>query len=315
MEHVATWDGGYLDLPAGSRVYARHAPALPSEAEPAVAIHGLGGSSSNWTTLMTALHTDLDTWAFDLPGFGQSEPSQQHTIDSYTAEAMAFLQQFGRPVHLIGNSMGGLIAVLLAASRPDLVATLTLLAPAVPRYRLPRAGWVAAALAIPGLGAAMLARVKDLPEDVQIERMAAVLYADPAAVDPDHFAYAAEQRLKWARQPHSADVLIAALRSLISHYALPRRRAVWAAARHVLCPTLVVLSGRDALLGPRGASAWRRSLPRARVVYLPTSGHVAMMEHPELLGTLIKGFVRDASKVSSPNQEGMRGRSEPLTAS
>lgn len=261
---------------------------------------------------MSALRAELDPWAFDLPGFGDSAPSGDHTIEAYVAEVAAFLEQFDRPVHLVGNSMGGLISVLVSASRPDLVATLSLLAPAMPQYRLPTAGFVAAALALPAVGTALLRYVGKLPDDVQIERMAAILYGDPQAVDPDHFAYTAEQRLRWAREPHSRTVLIAAMRSIVVHYALPRRRQVWSAARRVLCPTLVVLSGRDALLGSRGASTWRRCLPRARVVYLPTSGHVAMMEHPELVGDLVKRFVRDASRGSSST--GMPQSVTPLLA-
>lgn len=245
---------------------------------------------------MGEMRSDLDPWSFDLPGFGQSMPSGDHTIDAYIADVEAFLGQFDRPVHMIGNSMGGLISVLVASRRPDLVASLSLLAPAMPQYRLPTAGWVTAALAVPRVGEKLLERVGELPEEEQIARLAEIMYADPSAVDPDHFAYSVEQRLTWARQPHSNEVLISALRSIIAHYVLPRRRQVWSAARRVLCPTLVVLSGKDSLIGPRGATSWRRALPRARVVYLPTSGHVAMMEHPELVGGLVKTFIRDSSR-------------------
>ena len=45
----------------------------------------------------------------------------------------------GAPVHLLGNSLGGLVSVLVAARRPDLVASLTLISPAMPVYRVPPA--------------------------------------------------------------------------------------------------------------------------------------------------------------------------------
>lgn len=313
VEQVTTWDEGYYVLSTGSRVYMRHAASTQPDAEPAVAVHGLGGSSSNWTALLTDLRADFDVWAFDLPGFGDSPPGERHAVEAYVAEVVAYLEQFDRPVHVVGNSMGGLIAVLVAASRPDLVATLTLLAPAMPRFRLPAAGWAMAALAIPGIGTAMLNRVKDLPQNELLDRMALILFGDPSAVDPADFAYAAEQRLRWAQQPHSNAVLISSLRSLIAHLAPPRRRHVWAAARRVMCPTLVMLSGRDALLGPHGAAAWRRSLPRAHIVRLPSSGHVAMMEHPEAVGGLIRGFVRGASTART-HAAGMSGGVAPLRA-
>lgn len=295
MERITTWAGEHLVLPTGREVYVRHAPPQRPDAEPAVSVHGLGGSSANWTALMGELRADLDPWAFDLPGFGESPPADEHTIEAFLADVTAFLEQFDRPIHLLGNSMGGLISVLVASARPDLVATLTLLAPAMPQYRMPAGGWVTAALAIPRMGELMLSRVNDMPEDEQIARLAEMMYGDPTAVDPDYFAYTVEQRLRWSREPHSSTVLISALRSIIAHYVLPRRRQVWAAARHILCPTLVVLSGKDSLVGSRGVTTWRRALPRARVVYLPTSGHVAMMEHPALVGDLVRTFVRDAS--------------------
>ena len=45
----------------------------------------------------------------------------------------------GRPVHLLGNSLGGLVSLLVAGRRPDLVASLTLISPAMPVYRVPPA--------------------------------------------------------------------------------------------------------------------------------------------------------------------------------
>ena len=65
--------GGALD---GSVTYVRDTPATAAGAEPALYVHGLGGSSQNWTDLAGLLADRLDGQAIDLPGFGRSEPGR-----------------------------------------------------------------------------------------------------------------------------------------------------------------------------------------------------------------------------------------------
>src|SRR5690606_14459608 len=104
------WPGDEIPLIDGSRLFVRHAqPARPG-LPPAVLIHGLGGSSLNWIALMDQLTDVFDQWAPDLPGFGESPPGRRHTIGSYVRVVVEYIERFSGPVHLVGNSMGGLIA-------------------------------------------------------------------------------------------------------------------------------------------------------------------------------------------------------------
>lgn len=300
MDTISGWPGEPVTLPGGARVFVRHAPAAPAAspgAPPVVEIHGLGGSSTNWTTLMRELRDEFEQWAPDLPGYGESPPASGHTIDDYVGVVEAFLERFDRPVHLVGNSMGGMICVLVAAGRPDLVASLSLFSPAMPGYRLPSAAWMTAVLALPRVGERMLAKTNGVLDDAQVARLAAILYADVTAVDQAELDFAVEQRRRWMAQPHADAVLLASLRSIVGRYALPQRRSVWAAARRILCPALVVVSGKDALIGSAALNRWRRTLPRARVVRLPASGHVPMMEHPGTAADLVRTFIHDASTI------------------
>lgn len=291
---MTAWPGTEVELPSGRRLYVRHAESAHA-GPPMVFVHGLGGSSANWTILMNDLRRDYDVWAPDLPGFGLAPPADDHSIAAYVRDIAAFLERFDEPVHVVGNSMGGLISTLLAASRPDLVATLSLLAPAMPQYRVPAAAWATAALAVPWLGQWLMARMSQIPEEEQVARLASVMYARPDAIDPDLFEFSVEQRRNWAGQPHATGVMLSAARSTVARYLPLRRRRVWGTARRILCPTLVVISGKDALVGSRGAGNWRRVLPRARIVYLPTSGHVPMIEHPDIVISLVRTFVSDVS--------------------
>src|SRR5215467_3492618 len=145
VEPIPHWPGHLVDVPSG-QIYVRCAPAVEG-AEPAVFLHGLGGSSTNWTDLMDLLSRPvrghpaapvLACAALDLPGFGCSPPpaTGDYSIDAHATAVIGFIeeQDLG-PVHLIGNSMGGAVSTRVAARRPDLVSTLVLVSPALPDLR------------------------------------------------------------------------------------------------------------------------------------------------------------------------------------
>ena len=99
---------------------------------PLVLLHALGLSRSAWDPVVPALSQHFDVIAVDLPGFGASAPLPAHVepTPAALAEAVAaLLAELGvTTAHVAGNSLGGWVALELAALRP--VASLTLLAPA-----------------------------------------------------------------------------------------------------------------------------------------------------------------------------------------
>jgi pimeloyl-ACP methyl ester carboxylesterase len=272
-------------------MYVRHAeptrPGLPA----AVMVHGLGGSSTNWAGVMSELRDQLDQWAIDLPGYGESPPGRRHSVRAFAGVLTAFLGRFGRPVHLLGNSMGGLVSVLVAARRPDLVSTLTLISPAMPNLRQPYAARGMALVAVPRLGERLLARSNAVPVQQQVRRLAGILYGDPDSIEPGQLMEATQERERWLGQEHADAVLLQSLRSIVRQYAVPRWRSAWASARLVSCPTLVIVGGRDTLVHSSTAARWRKILPTARVVHLPTTGHVAMMERPSLVASMVREHI------------------------
>lgn len=279
-----------MDLASGS-VYVRHAEPTRTGLPPAVMVHGLGGSSTNWTGLMDELRDLLDQWAIDLPGYGESPPGRRHSVSAFAGVLTSYLDQFGRAVHLLGNSMGGLVSVLVAARRPDLVATLTLISPAMPNLRQPHAARGMALVAVPRLGERLLARSNAMPVQQQVRQLAGILYGDPDSIETEQLAIAAQERERRLGQEHADAVLLQSLRSIVRQYSVPRWRSAWASARLVSCPTLVMIGGRDALVHASTAARWRRVLPTARVVQLPTTGHVAMMERPALVASMVREHI------------------------
>ena len=129
---------GWTELVAGRGMYVRRRPG-PADATPAWYIHGLAGSSTNWTRLAAALSPAATGYSVDLPGHVRSDPPpRDHYSLCADAELIAATieQVSGGPVHLVGNSFGGIIATLLAAAHPGLIRSLTLISPAVPDLRL-----------------------------------------------------------------------------------------------------------------------------------------------------------------------------------
>ncbi|CAA9230590.1 MAG: Putative hydrolase, partial [uncultured Actinomycetospora sp.] len=150
------WPGRDVPVgsPAGVTLHVRETPGPAGET--AVYVHGLGGSSNNWTELAGALSGRCRGLAVDLPGFGRTPPpaTGDYRPAAHAAVVTAYLDDLRRqgsgPVHLLGNSLGGAVSLLVAARRPDLVRTLTLVSPAMPDLRpLPsRIGGGRAALAL-----------------------------------------------------------------------------------------------------------------------------------------------------------------------
>jgi pimeloyl-ACP methyl ester carboxylesterase len=101
--------------------------------EALVFIHGLGSASTIWRSITEPLSNDFDTIAIDLPGHGKSRLEKEidlapHSLADYVVETLNHLQV--NSFHLVGNSLGGWIALELAAKYPDRVRSLVGFAPA-----------------------------------------------------------------------------------------------------------------------------------------------------------------------------------------
>ncbi len=107
----------------------------------AVLVHGWTGSGASWLGLMRRLRETYAAYAPDLRGAGASDcPSGGYTIEQYAADVFAlFLALDLHDVDLIGHSMGGAVALLLALDHPERLRSLTLISP-IPADGLPNGG-------------------------------------------------------------------------------------------------------------------------------------------------------------------------------
>ena len=93
----------------GATLTVRSRPPAREGLPPAFCVHGLGGSSLNWSPLMALLDDAVDSEAVDLPGFGDSPPPDDgdYSITAHARAVIRCLEASGRgPVHLFGNSLG-----------------------------------------------------------------------------------------------------------------------------------------------------------------------------------------------------------------
>lgn len=286
----------------GAHTYVRYTPPASARTEPALYLHGLGGSSSNWTDLAYLLAGRFEGQAIDLPGFGHSDPGRRYGVYPAAQRVIRWIEYQARgPVHLLGNSFGGAVAVHVAGTRPDLVRTLTLISPAMPFMdpRRSRQSRLLPLLLVPGaerIAARRLATVE--PEELAREVIEAC-FAEPHRIHPDRLAEAvAEARLR-AELPWFLGAYLRTLRGLVGSFLrayLPGDGSLWRIAGRITAPTLVLTGRQDQLVDVRVAPTVARVIPDSRLLVLDRVGHVAQMEEPRLVARAVLGMLDEVAK-------------------
>lgn len=310
QDPIPHWLGQLVDLPGG-QVFVRSVPAS-QDAAPALFVHGLGGSSTNWTDLMDLLSRPVDARpaapvlacsALDLPGFGCSPPpaDDDYSVTAHATAVIELIEQQGKgPVHLIGNSMGGAVITRVAARAPDLVRTLTLISPALPDLR-PRPLPLRLALAsMPGIGPAIMDWLRSVPAEERTDRTIRDLYTDPGVVHPARRSAEIAEVLRRDTLLYANHALVRSARSLVHEYFKVGRRSLWGDATMASAPALILHGSHDRLVNPVMAAKAARAFRSARVVVLPRVGHVAMMERPALVATEIRAFLDGVQACADP---------------
>lgn len=295
----------------GLTLTVRSRPPVRDGLPPALYVHGLGGSSMNWSLLMEPLADRVDGEALDLPGFGDSPPPDDgdYSIAGHARAVVRYLDASGRgPVHLIGNSLGGAVTTRVAALRPDLVRTLTLVSPALPELRPQRTAVPTGLLAIPGVTRLFTRLTKDWDAERRTREVMALTYGNPSRVSPEHFAMAVEEFERRLALPYFWDALSRSARGLVDSYTLGGQHSMWRQAERVLAPTLLVYGMRDQLVSYRTAGRAGAAFRDSRLLTLVDAGHVAMMECPEAVARGIRELLDDVTGREA--REGPEGRGD-----
>jgi pimeloyl-ACP methyl ester carboxylesterase len=294
-EPIPHWPGRPIEL-GDHRVYVR---SVPDEGgEPALCLHGLAGSSRNWTDLMDLLRPALAADALDLPGFGDSppRPDGRYSIaaSAQTVAALIghrYISEGRGPVHLIANSLGGAVAVKVAATRPELVKTLTLISPALPDSR-PRLDLIRfPVICLPKVGPRLLRKYEALPPPTRVADVIATCYADPARFPEARFAVEVAELARRDTLSYATAALVGSIRTLTAE---SFRTRAWRDAARITVPSLVIYGSHDRLVSPRMAGRAAHAFGDTRILVLPRTGHLAHMEQPAQvaaeIGVLLQGI-------------------------
>ncbi len=248
-----------IDVAGEPLYYAVH-PSREPDTVPVVLLHGAGASHLSWPAALRRWPC-ATTFVPDLPGHGRSGGPGRDTIEGYADVVRAWQRAAGlSPAVWIGHSLGGAVVLALALRYPEVCRKLVLIGTA-PRFTLP-----------PGF-------LSDLTEDP---------------------ARAAETLSALTFGPETPAVWIEATRHMMSE--LPPevlRRDFQAVAAFdvrarladVRTPALVVTADDDRLTPPADARLLAAGLPDARLLILPSGGHLSLVMAPTLLHEAIADFV------------------------
>lgn len=246
----------------------------PRGATPVVLLHSAGLDLTWWDRQLGAL-TNYDVMALDLPGHGRSSaPAEQITIDRMAlAVATCVRQETDRPVHLIGLSVGGVIAQWIALEHPDLVASLVLIdtssrfAPTGQKAMRRRARVVRER--------GMAAVIDDL--------FSHWLLPETLAERPDLFDRGTKSLLADDPAGH------AALWETIADFDVTGR------LHDITAPTLVLVGEHDSTSPVSSAEALRDGIAGARLEVVPGAAHLSPIERPEVVNAIVTGFLETQS--------------------
>jgi pimeloyl-ACP methyl ester carboxylesterase len=251
-----------------------------------VCVHGLGGSLLNWAALVPLLTPTCRVVALDLAGFGRTRGGARSTsVQANQRLLHRFLTEVaGTPAILVGNSMGGLISILQTAQRPDTVAGLVLVDPALPialnARPDPRVAATFTAFLVPAVGRHLLSRRRGTTSaEEAAHSLLRLCCADPSRVPADvvdlHIELAGQRR-------EFSDVdseMLSAAQSLL--WVLADRRRYAAMQRAIDVPVLLLHGDQDRLVHIASARAAAAANPSWRFEVARGIGHVPQLEAPE----------------------------------
>jgi pimeloyl-ACP methyl ester carboxylesterase len=248
-------------------------------------LHGLGATKSSFFDTAAALSRRYTVHAIDLPGFGgSSKPATAPYGTPYAAKAViGTMDALGiERAHLVGNSMGGRVAIEVGLEWPDRVGGIALLSPAVAFVR--RDWQWLVRFARPELGM--------LPHSLgrqRIEQTFWTLFADRDLVDPSVADIVADEFERIYRSRGARLAFIASARAI---YLEPPfgRKGFYPRLSTLQPPALFVWASHDRLIPERFRHHVERWLPSAEQVVLEGCGHVPQVEVPERTNGLLERF-------------------------
>ncbi len=245
----------------------------PEAAPPVVFLHGWGSSARMWDTTAAVLSQAFRCISLDLPGHGDSDkpPHDWYTIPRFAAAVAEVCRRLhlARPT-LVGHSMGGTVALELAAEGAMPLAGLVAVNPVVDGSRTPVRPWLERASG-PVLGVLRW-----------MWPLAARWWANGHR-EPESAGSSARQRQRADLLRTTPEAALGSARAVMNHNLFPK-------LSRIHTPTLILVGERDNTVHPWQGAAAARRIPGARLQSLPC-GHHPMDEVPEAFQAALRDFL------------------------
>jgi 3-oxoadipate enol-lactonase len=251
-----------------------------------VLVQGMGFDRSGWQPILRKLRRRFRVVLVDNRGTGRSDaPDGPFRVADMAGDVVAVLDAAGiRRAHVLGASLGGMVAQDLAADHPDRVDRLVLVSTTP--------GWPFG-YPMPAASVRLIAASGRLPVQEALRRHAEnALSARSRQRHPDLAGRLVE--LQSARPAGSRTWSAQAAAG--ARYAGPLRRAP------IRARTLVLHGGADAVVDPRNGRLLARRIPGARLVTFPELGHLLWWEDPDGFAAAVTSFLRDYRKPRSADR-------------
>lgn len=253
------------------------------QGEALLLLHGLGSRSEDWQLQLPAFVSRYRVVVADMRGHGRtSKPPGPYSVPMMAADVLGLLDALGiDAAHVVGLSMGGMIAFQMAVDRPERVRSLVIV----------------------NSGPALVAHT--FGERLRVwQRLALARLAKPARtaqfLGPRLFPKPEQAELRqqfidqWAQNDPRA--YRAAMRALIGWSVLDRVGAI-------RCPTLVISGDRD--YTPVAAKeGYTAQIPDARLVVIEDSGHATPIDQAEAFNACVLEFLEEVGRFAKSPYKG-----------
>ncbi|MHA6761216.1 alpha/beta fold hydrolase [Streptacidiphilus sp. PAMC 29251] len=259
---------------------------VTGEGPPVLLLHGIGRTLEDWTEQQHRLRDRYRVYSLDLAGFGSSQRLDGPcSLSGFADFVTGFLDAVGehRRVVVMGNSLGGAVALAVAAAAPERVSALVLANSAGFGQEV---AFVLRLLALRPLGRILLR-----PNRGNARRTERALFFDRRFATEERVEHA----LRAAERPGAAEVFLETVRGLGTLRGIrPQwRERLLAQVAPLRVPTLVVWGDHDLILPAAHLDHARRSLPHARTHLFADTGHMPQIERAEEFHELASAFLKE----------------------
>jgi pimeloyl-ACP methyl ester carboxylesterase len=264
--------------------------------EPVVLLHCSGSSGAQWRALTARLGARYRVLAPDLIGYGAGGPwcgRGEFSLAHEAAAVRSLLGRVGAPVHLVGHSYGGAVALHIARTRPELLRSLTLIEPSA--FHLLRNG--------DATDAAALREIKA----VAAEAGAALIVGDYGRGFSRFVDYWSGPG-SWADLPAEKRALLAPqlAKVVLDFHALFAEPAELEDVCDIALPTLLVQGGCTALPSRCICARLRTALPDAAFRVVQGAGHMLPLTHRDQVNAFVAAHIEANCAALQPRPAGSR---------